>query len=157
MPTENKWMEEAKQRAASKRGAKWVRFMAPGDEPPKDDEETITVPIGATVEGIVLDLSETVTKFGTSAVATVDDADYGPVKVLAGPKMLKDLIAGANVGDFVSMTWNGKRVLKDGTGDYRHWDVSHFPAPGSTPKERPAAATSTVSLPDADDDDEDPF
>jgi len=156
--TDEKWLEEAKKRAASKRGASWARFMAPGDEEPTDDE-TIKIEVGTTVEGIVLDLTEVVTKYGPTTAATIDDAEHGTLKILCGAGILKDLIAEVQVGDFISMEWLGMKLNKAGDNSYRNFDVSHVPAPGNerTPQRRvsvPAGDVPVMGEEDADLDDD---
>lgn len=148
--SDEQWLEEARKRAASKHDAKQLRFLAPDDDQP-DDEEIIVVPVGGKVEGVVVDLAEMDGQFGPTILASVEDKKYGTVKILAGPKILSDLFSDAQVGDFVSMVWNGKRTTKDGSTSYRHWSVAHYPAPGSTPKV-PATTAPAPSAPAADDD-----
>ena len=149
MSTDTDWIDEARKRAAAKRGAKQARFMAPGDTKPTD-EEVILVKVGETVEGIVVVLDEITTQYGPSTLATIDDAERGNVQVLAGAKILADLFEDVSVGDFVSMEWLGKKSTKDGSSEYRNWETSHTPAPGSTPRHEPTrVAMADVPVPSA--------
>lgn len=161
--TQPDWIEEAKRRADAKHNAKQARFMAPDDEKPKDPD-VILLNEGSTLEGVILDMSEIMTDFGPTIVATIDTSEYGVVKTLAGAKILADLFASAGIGDFVSMLWVGKKKTKDGTRSYRHFSVAHVPAPGSGREAHSSMPSNEPRLPfdgggnaddDLDDDDGD--
>lgn len=144
MSTDTNWIEEAKARAASKRSAREARFVTEKDDK-ITDPDIVVLPVNSLVEGVILAVSYIDGQYGATPIATIDDAEHGPLRVLMGGKILGDLMSEAEVGWFVSIEWKGMKPTKDGSTEYRNYNVAVDPPPDTPPRPDPVAASANVT------------